>query len=162
MSKYCLDSNVFIEAKNGPYSFDIVPAFWDWIDVQVEKENIITSSEVYNEILDGEDKLSEWFKARKDSQLFITPAIEVQHIYQTVADHVRKNYEIAYYQTFLEKADPWVIALAKHLDAIVVTMEVLVPSISKKVKIPNICLQFGLKYINTYQMLRDLHARFIL
>lgn len=162
MSKYCLDSNVFIQAKNGPYGFDIVPAFWDWIDLQVEKENIITSSLVYDEILEGEDELSNWFKDRKDTNLFMTPNIEVQKIYKTIADHVRKNYEIAYYQTFLKKADPWVIALAKKLDATVVTLEVLVLANAKQVKIPNVCVKYGLKYINTYQMLRDLHARFIL
>ena len=162
MSKYCLDSNVFIQAKNGPYGFDIVPAFWDWIDLQVQQDNLITSSEVYKEILDGEDELSDWFKYRKDSELFITPNIKVQEIYQNIADYVSANYEVAHYQPFLTKADPWVIALAKHFEAVVVTLEVLVSPASKQVKIPNICKQFGLKYINTYQMLRDLHAQFIL
>ena len=28
---YLLDSNVFIEAKNRHYPFDVVPAFWDWL-----------------------------------------------------------------------------------------------------------------------------------
>ena len=29
---YPLNTNVFIEAKNRRYGFDICPAFWDWID----------------------------------------------------------------------------------------------------------------------------------
>ena len=28
---YLLDSNVFIEAKNNHYGFDICPAFWEWL-----------------------------------------------------------------------------------------------------------------------------------
>ncbi len=28
---YLLDANVFIDAKNRYYGFDIVPAFWDWL-----------------------------------------------------------------------------------------------------------------------------------
>ena len=28
MSEFWLDSNLFIEAKNGPYAFDINPGFW--------------------------------------------------------------------------------------------------------------------------------------
>ena len=153
---------MFIQAKNGPYGFDIVPAFWDWIDLQVQQDNLITSFEVYNEILDGKDELSDWFRYRRNSKLFMRPTIEVQEIYQNIADYVSKNYETAHYQPFLAKADPWVIALAKKVEAIVVTLEVLVSPNSKQVKIPNICRQFNLKYINTYQLLRDLNARFTL
>ncbi len=162
MKKYCLDSNVFIQAKNGPYGFDIVPAFWDWIDANVQQGNLITSSEVYKEIVEGADELADWFKERRKSKLFIAHTIEVQEIYQDIIDYVTSNYEFAYYQLFLEKADPWVIALAKYDEAIVVTLEVLVAPNSKQVKIPNICRQFGLKFINTYQMLRELNARFTL
>ena len=28
---YLLDTNVFIEAKNRYYSFEVCPGFWDWI-----------------------------------------------------------------------------------------------------------------------------------
>ncbi len=31
MTRYLLDTNVFIEAKNRYYSFDICPAFWGWL-----------------------------------------------------------------------------------------------------------------------------------
>lgn len=29
---YLLDANVFIEAKNRYYGFDLAPGFWDWLD----------------------------------------------------------------------------------------------------------------------------------
>jgi hypothetical protein len=28
MCKFLLDADVFIQAKNGPYAFDIAPGFW--------------------------------------------------------------------------------------------------------------------------------------
>jgi hypothetical protein len=31
MTTYLLDANVFIQAKNQYYGFDIVPAFWAWL-----------------------------------------------------------------------------------------------------------------------------------
>ena len=37
MQRFCLDSNVFIQAKNGPYGFDIVPAFWEFLDKKAEE-----------------------------------------------------------------------------------------------------------------------------
>ncbi len=30
--RYLLDANVFIEAKNLYYAFDICPGFWTWMD----------------------------------------------------------------------------------------------------------------------------------
>ena len=29
---YLLDTNVFIEAKNRYYSFDLAPGFWEWLE----------------------------------------------------------------------------------------------------------------------------------
>ena len=29
---YLLDANVFIEAKNHYYRFEVCPAFWEWIE----------------------------------------------------------------------------------------------------------------------------------
>ena len=31
MTRYLLDANVFIQAKNLHYGFDFCPAFWDWL-----------------------------------------------------------------------------------------------------------------------------------
>ena len=31
MTRYLLDANVFIRAKNLHYGFDFCPAFWDWL-----------------------------------------------------------------------------------------------------------------------------------
>jgi hypothetical protein len=28
---YLLDANIFIEAKNHHYGFDLCPGFWDWL-----------------------------------------------------------------------------------------------------------------------------------
>jgi len=63
-------------------------------------------------------------------------------------------------QHFLDGADPWIIAQAKVRGDVVVTHEKLVNDESTKVKIPNICVQFGVKYVDTYKMLRELGARF--
>ncbi len=41
-------------------------------------------------------------------------------------------------------------------------MEKLVPPNSKKVKIPNICRAFEVEWLDTYQLLSELGARFTL
>ena|SRR5271157_4289422 len=158
MRKYCLDANVLIQAKNGPYGFDIAPTFWELIDQKFEEKIICTSTLVYKELADGNDELAAWIKQRRDSGCFVEPDQEVQNNLSAIADYVNKNYPVHEAAEFLAGADPWVIALAKATDSVVVTQEKLVGSESKKVKIPNICKQFGVSYIDTYQLLRELKA----
>lgn len=162
MPRYCLDTDVFIQAKNGPYGFDIVPAFWDWLDQQVDAGLIFSSTMVYSELSGGEDELAEWVRNRRNTGFFIEPDIIVQQIFRDIANYVFQHYLEHYTQQFLDDADPWVIAHAKAENGIVVTHEALVPSSSKQVKIPNICWQFNVDCINPYKMLRDLNARFAL
>jgi hypothetical protein len=50
MERFVLDSNVFIEMKNGPYGFEIAPRFWEWIDREGEAGVLYSSSKVYREI----------------------------------------------------------------------------------------------------------------
>ncbi|MCK4783673.1 MAG: DUF4411 family protein [Desulfobacteraceae bacterium] len=40
------------------------------------------------------------------------------------------------------------------------THEVLYPDIRRKVPIPNVCEAFGLSYVDTFEMLRELGVRF--
>lgn len=62
MKRHCLDANVLIQAKNGPYGFDIVPAFWNWLDQQVSNQTIFSSIMVYKELSEGNDDLAVWVK----------------------------------------------------------------------------------------------------
>jgi len=64
---YLLDANVFIEAKNRYYGFDIVPSFWKWLDRKQISCEIASILPVYNELAQGDDDLSNWVKARKGS-----------------------------------------------------------------------------------------------
>lgn len=60
-----LDANVFIEAKNRYYGFDLVPAFWTWIEGQAESGEIASTDMIYDELKDGGDDLAAWVKDRR-------------------------------------------------------------------------------------------------
>jgi len=157
--RYCLDSNVLIQAKNGPYAFDIAPGFWKLLDIQSTAGIIYSSTLVYKELTEGTDNLADWVKDRKDTSLFVEPCEKVQKAFQKIADYVSQSYNEPSAKVFLDRADPWIIAQAKIDKAVVVTHEILVPNNSFKAKIPNICKQFGVSYVNTYEMLRRLKAK---
>lgn len=58
-------------------------------------------------------------------------------------------------------ADYYLIAQARQRNAIVVTHEVPSDSL-KKIKIPNMCMDLGIKFITPFLMLRELQAKFVL
>jgi uncharacterized protein DUF4411 len=160
MPQYWLDSNVFIEAKDGPYSFDILPDFWVWLVQQAAAGIICSSSMVCAELLEGDDELAAWVRDRRDSGLFVLPDQNVQTRFTEIADYVKGRYDDANSALFLERADPWVIAHAAVDGGMVITHESLVPETSRKAKIPNVCIHFNVKWANTYGMLRELKPRF--
>lgn len=163
MVEYELDANIFIESKNGPYSFDLAPGFWNFLDQQVAQRRIRASMRVYDELVENyhNDELTKWVKDRRDSGLFREPDSYVTGRYTRIIDYVMENdvYGHEHKIAFLEKADPWVIAHAEAFNLTVATCEVLVPSNSKRVKIPNVCRQFNVPWVNMYTMLKDLGLR---
>jgi len=160
MGLYFLDSNVLIEAKNGPYGFDIAKPFWNWLEEQFLKKTVILSKLVYDELVDGNDELSDWIKQFSHSGAVIVPNKDTQNAYQKIADYVIQNYPNHHVNSFLSRADAWVIAHASVDNATVVTHEALVDSASKKIKIPNICKYFNVDYDNLYKMMRNLGFSF--
>jgi hypothetical protein len=160
MQRFCLDSNVFIQAKNGPYGFDIVPAFWEFLDKKAEEGIIFTSTFVYDELKKGSDELAKWAVDRRRSKFFVDANEECQRVFGSIANYVNSEYEPYNSNHFLSVADPWIIALSKCSNAVVVTHEVLVAPNSAKIKIPNICKQFDVKFTDPYKMLRKLKAQF--
>jgi hypothetical protein len=103
MSLFCLDANVFIQAKNGPYAFDILPRFWSWLDEMIAAQTICSSSMVLRELEEGEDELARWAKERRDSGFFVSPSQEAQSALADISAYVVSNFEPQHAQTFLDK-----------------------------------------------------------
>ncbi|MCD6388101.1 MAG: DUF4411 family protein [Desulfobulbaceae bacterium] len=158
--RYCLDANIFIQAKNFHYHFDICPGFWDWLDQQIETVGSIVP--ICEELVAGNDELKPWAKDRKETGFFADiydPA--VQEVFRAIAVYVEIQYETHQAGKFLDGADPWLIAYSQVNDCVIVTSEILSPG-AKKVKIPNICEEFGVDYTDCFTMLKGLNARFVL
>jgi hypothetical protein len=50
---YLLDADVFIQAKNSHYGFDIVPAFWAWLDQAHAAGTVYTVEKIAGEVEAG-------------------------------------------------------------------------------------------------------------
>jgi hypothetical protein len=72
-----------------------------------------------------------------------------------------QRYEPAAVNTFLQKADFYLVSHALAHGHVVVTHEKAAPS-TKIIKIPNACIGLGVKCMTPFEMLRHERARFIL
>lgn len=158
---YLLDANVFIQAKNLHYGFDFCPAFWDWLVEQNIAEKVFSIEKVADEIYSGDDDLSAWAKDQSEN-FFLSPDASVVASFAEVSSWATgQNFEPAAVNTFLQVADYYLVCYAKAHDAVIVTHEKPANSL-KKIKIPNVCVGLGIKFMTPYEMLRLERARFVL
>jgi Domain of unknown function (DUF4411) len=160
---YWLDTNVFIQAKNGPYKFKVFGVFWAFLHEQIDAGTIHCPKMVYQEIVNNEeplDDLATWIKARRQSGLFVDANADVQKAMNAVADYVMDKYEQQHAGHFLSGADPWLIAHAIHSKGVVVTHESVRHPQAKTARIPDVCDGFKVPCIDTYEMLDRLGADF--
>ena len=162
-TKYLLDANIFVEAKNRYYGFDICPGFWDSISWQHERSSLYSIDKVGDELKDGNDLLKNWVINKLPAEFFLsTEDTGISKTYgDTLAWVMAQPFSAAAKAEYAREADGWLIAYAKSKGFALVTHEVLAPDVKRKVPIPNVCKQFGVRCINTFEMLRELNTSFI-
>ena len=124
-----------------------------------KRDKIFIPELFYEEITRTEDELSRWLKASKIPIKKITEPVTIclQKIYS--ANPVHKNLVDNINGRSL--ADPWVIAHSIFENAIVVTKEEKITALnSKRIRIPNVCDNMGVRWINDFQFIDELDIKF--
>jgi len=142
---YVFDSNSLIDLFKHYYPSRFL-SLWEKFNALVRTEHIVSVREVSNEIMQRDDRLSDWTKRNK--AIFSIPSVDELRI---VTDIFRKKH----FQANIRKkerlqgkavADPFVIAKAKTAEGgFVVTQEIFRKNAAK---IPNICKAFNVPYLN--------------
>ena len=157
--KYCLDTNVLIQAWQKYYSPKICPSYWNLLSRLGAENRIFIPKEVFVEITRTEDELSEWLK---------TSNIPVYNLNESVTKCLSNIFATNPSHKFLvdsikqrSLADPWVIAYAMSESACVVTKEEKVTAAnSDKIKIPDVCENMKVRCINDFQFIEEINIRF--
>lgn len=164
MSKFVLDTNIFIEAYRRYYSFDIAPAFWKEIIQKAEAGLLVSIDRVYDELnnSDDGDQLRIWANNEFGKWFISTNNETVFAAYREVIGWAvsQTQFVDAAKTEFASIADSWLIACAKAHDFTIITHEQFDPYIKRKIPIPNVCRELGIQCINTFEMLRRLGIRF--
>jgi len=144
--KYILDANIFIEAQNRYYAFNLCPGFWDSLLHHNNMGNLESIDRVRKELLECKDNLATWSK--KAAGLFSSTDSElVTTAYRDIIQWVQSQERFfdPAKSRFADDPDAWVIAYAKANNAIVVTQEASAPKSRKDVKIPDVCNHFNIE-----------------
>jgi len=160
--EYVLDSNVFMEAARRYYAFDLAPKFWESLVHHAANGRLESIERIKQEIERGNDELAIWTTSQFSDAFASTDEEDVTESYSEVMSWVQAQdqFSDAAKADFAAGADGWLVAYAKAKERIVLTHEVLNPDIIRKVPIPNVCEAFGVSYVNTFEMLRELGVRF--
>ncbi|MBN1460128.1 MAG: DUF4411 family protein [Armatimonadetes bacterium] len=158
---YLVDANVFIDAKNRYYPFDVVPGFWDWLLVAHGEGKLCTVEAVHNELVGAGDELSTWITSGPRSFTLPTSDIPRQSL-QVVSLWALQSpqYTQAAITDFLSVADYFLVAQAHAINATVVTNERAGTGSKNRIKIPDACDAVAVSWMSPFEMLRTENATF--
>lgn len=159
--RYIIDSNIFIQSKNFEYKFQYCQIFWDLLESLAKKNIIYSINAVKREISAKQDELNIWVenKLLPNCKNFFENEFDSIQIYSKVINWVNsQNYTNDAKKDFSNgiKADAFIIAHAIYSQSIIVTGEVLKNNtFIKRVPIPNVANNFGIKCITLFDLLQN-------
>ena len=157
--KYCIDANVLIQAWQKYYSPKFCPDYWIILNELGLQKRIFIPETVYDEITRTEDDLSKWLKKsdipihkiNKKVTECLQSVFAQNPLHKNLVDNTKAR----------SLADPWVIAHAISQSATVVTKEEKVTSLNSiKVKIPNVCENMKVRWINDFEFVAEIDIKF--
>lgn len=157
---YILDQNVFIQAKNQYYAFAICPGFWDAVVEHHNRGNVRCIDKMVDGLTGFGDDLSEWVETILPPDCFVsTENDEVALAYAEIMTWANGNTQFLQYakDQFAEEEDAWIAAHALVNGHTVVTQEVYNEDRRNKVSLAHVCEIFGIRYLNTFEFLRELN-----
>jgi Domain of unknown function (DUF4411) len=163
MPPYLLDSNFFIQAHRIGFPLDVVPSFWGKIKELALESKIISIDKVKNEIYRDGDDLQIWCEENLPNDFFKSSSSVITSYAKIVTWAHSKNqqYTQQAMNTFMdsEEADAWLIAFGYAHGIPIVTYEISSPLSKKSIKIPDVCLPFGVRTLIPIEMFRELGVR---
>lgn len=165
-TRYLLDANVFIEANRRYYAFPICPGFWAALVSHHGSGSVWSIDRVKDELVDSKDELSNWVRDDVPPAAFLSTndSVVVARYAEVIGWAMAQPQFLAAAKAEFadaKDADAWLVAYASVNGLTLVTHETLDEQIRRKVKLPNACREFGVPYLNTFDMLKDLACQFV-
>lgn len=118
---------------------------------------------VRQELERGKDALASWAGTHFSDAFVSSDETEVVQSFAEIMSWVQgqSQYSDAAKTDFANVADGWLVAYARAKRCVIVTHEEPAPDARRKVPIPNVCRAFNVRFVDTFDMLRNLGVRFV-
>ncbi|MBI5416427.1 DUF4411 family protein [Candidatus Poribacteria bacterium] len=157
MRFYCLDTNVFIEPWNKYYSMKRCPEYWDILDNLGKKGTVFCPDQVKREIDKVDDLLKQWLNTKP---YFIRQ--ETEDVQLRVREILKAFPNLIMVGANRSMADPWVVAHAMVVNAVVVSKEYGInqDQNNSRIKIPDVCRHFKINCISDFEFIDEIGIKF--
>lgn len=147
-SLYSVDTSALLDGWVRHYPPEQFPSLWEQVDYLVQAGRLRVSEEVFVEIERHDDALNEWLQVRREQALVATTD-EVAAIVQEI---LRSHERLVMSGSGRNRADPFVIAVARLVDGTVVTGEM--GGTQARPKIPSVCRALGIPVIGLLDLIK--------
>jgi hypothetical protein len=146
---------------------DIHPSYWEKISQILKRKDVISIDKVKDEIYKHEDSLTNWCKTNIDKSFWFSSAGSIIEYAEIQNWAQSKNYNQRALSEFADSknADPFLVAFAlnkkkENKEVTIVTLEISSPDSIKIVKLPDVCIEFEIRYININDFFREINVSF--
>lgn len=166
---FLLDTSFFTQSHRERYPLDVAKTFWNKVKMMADNHKIISIDKVKKEIYSGkEDEIKQWCIKNLPEKFFLDTETQdiISHYRKVInwANSMRSQYTDKAIEEFseYENADAWLISLAltDKEKFTIVTYEKSAPHGKNKIKIPDVCNYFGIKWVDVVEMFRQLGETF--
>lgn len=149
MTFFSFDTSSLLNGRRDLLPPETFVTLWANIELMINDGNIRCIDEVRNELAKREDAVHDWAKSQPD--LFVPLTADVQ---RAARDVLQAHPKLVGAGGGRNSADPFVIALARAQDGVVVTEETLSGNINKP-RIPDVCDAMGVPWLNLVRFVQQ-------
>jgi hypothetical protein len=146
---YSFDTSSLLNGRRDLLPPGTFVTLWDNIELMITAGDIRCVDEVRNELAKRDDVIHDW--AKSQPELFVPLAADVQ---LAARDVLSAHPRLVGVGGGRNTADPFVIALARARNGVVVTEETLSGNISKP-RIPDVCDAMGVPWLNLVRFVQE-------
>ena len=148
--KYSFDTSGFLNPWKHFYRPNRFPKLWKDIDALIQSQEIVATEMVYQELKAKNDDLTKWIAARKERLL-----IKIDEEQMRIVGEIENEFpDLVPIKSTTDRADPYVVALARYKRLVVVTDEKRPRK--GRVKIPQVCEHYGIDCIDFQRFLDEI------
>lgn len=149
MTFYSFDTSSLLNGRRDLLPPGTFVSLWDSIESMIASGHIRCVDEVRHELAKREDSVHDW--AKSQTELFVALTADVQVAAREV---LTAHPRLVGVGGGRNGADPFVIALARARDGVVVTEELLTGNIEKP-RIPDVCNAMGVRWLNLVRFVQE-------